>query len=254
MRSFFDGLNRQLDMITVAGIPKHVRLRGAITTLIEDGELKAGDQIAPEQQIARETGLSLGTVRKALSDLATEGVLVREHGRGTFVSFSRPAVNELHELLFVENPLDPPLPITFKLAERRLVEPDGMVKEVLGEGPACLVVRQMIVKDSIVCASRIYLSERHFPGFSDIPLFELDLNFKKFLSKRYGVITRSIEQFSRTENLDPDMCKILGCEKNSEGVVVNSIGRDTKGEIITYQVISIPPGKYYFAAPPRTVG
>src|SRR3981081_2848773 len=69
------------------GLPKHLQLSTAIVDLVRSGSLEAGDQIPSEQQLTQYLGRSLGTVQKALNRLAIDGWVLREHGRGTFVSY-----------------------------------------------------------------------------------------------------------------------------------------------------------------------
>jgi len=114
----YDRLNRDLGSASLPGVPKHVRLREAISTIIRDGLLKPGDQIPPEQTLTQASGLSLGTVRKALSDLAAEGLLIREQGRGTFVSQPRSPIEEVWQFRFVDHPEGELLPIAIELISR----------------------------------------------------------------------------------------------------------------------------------------
>ena len=51
-----------------------------------DGAWQPGQVLPSEMELAAETGVSQGTVRKALDALAGEKLLVRRQGRGTFVA------------------------------------------------------------------------------------------------------------------------------------------------------------------------
>lgn len=74
---------------------KHLRLKNAITAAIASGELSTGTQLPPEAELAAALSLSLGTVRRCLAGLVQEGIVTREHGRGTFVADQREALAEL---------------------------------------------------------------------------------------------------------------------------------------------------------------
>ena len=50
------------------------------------GEWRPGEPIPSEIDLASRYSVSQGTVRKAVSELAEERVLVRQQGRGTFVA------------------------------------------------------------------------------------------------------------------------------------------------------------------------
>lgn len=63
--------------------PLYQQVAEAIVSRIAVGEW--ADGLPSEQDIAREFGVSAGTMRKALSDLTKRGLLTRTQGWGTFV-------------------------------------------------------------------------------------------------------------------------------------------------------------------------
>ena len=58
-------------------VPLYQQLKDAILTQIENGELKNGQQIMPEQEMSEAYQISRITVRKALAELVDEGVFDR---------------------------------------------------------------------------------------------------------------------------------------------------------------------------------
>ena len=74
-----------------ANRPLYAQVRERLVDRIRSGEWKPGQLIANEFEIAAEFGVSQGTARKAISDLASEGLVVRRQGRGTFVVEHTPA-------------------------------------------------------------------------------------------------------------------------------------------------------------------
>ena len=56
---------------------------------IDEQKLREGDQLPTEAQLSTLAGVSLVTVRRALSELSSQAVLRREQGRGTFVARPR---------------------------------------------------------------------------------------------------------------------------------------------------------------------
>jgi len=67
-------------------MPVYFKLQSTIKEKIERGFWKPGDMIPSERQFAEENKLSIGTVKKAVSNLVHEGFLYRLQGRGTFVT------------------------------------------------------------------------------------------------------------------------------------------------------------------------
>jgi GntR family transcriptional regulator len=61
------------------------RIKYAIAESLRKNQWPKGKAIASETALSRRYGVSIGTVRKAVDELVKENVLVREHGRGTFV-------------------------------------------------------------------------------------------------------------------------------------------------------------------------
>lgn len=66
--------------------PLYLQVRDALLERIASGEWKAGTAIPNEADLAREFGVSSGTMRKALDMMEGERVLTRRQGRGTFVN------------------------------------------------------------------------------------------------------------------------------------------------------------------------
>ncbi|MDX2202251.1 MAG: GntR family transcriptional regulator [Hyphomicrobiaceae bacterium] len=66
--------------------PLYVQLREALIARIANGEWSSGQALPNELDIAREFELSPGTVRKALDWMVGAGIVVRQQGRGTFVT------------------------------------------------------------------------------------------------------------------------------------------------------------------------
>jgi len=66
--------------------PLYQQLQRALREAIENGVIAPEDALPPERDLAEMLGVSRITVRKAIDELAEEGLLVRKQGSGTFVS------------------------------------------------------------------------------------------------------------------------------------------------------------------------
>ena len=69
-------------------VPAYHRLRQAMIDKLINGDWAPGSRLPSERQLARETGLCVGTVRKAFETMTQHGYLVRIQGKGTFVAES----------------------------------------------------------------------------------------------------------------------------------------------------------------------
>jgi GntR family transcriptional regulator len=63
---------------------KQAQVRDAVLELI--GRLTVGEAIPAERRLAVELGVSRPTLRAAIDELVRDGLLLRRHGKGTFVS------------------------------------------------------------------------------------------------------------------------------------------------------------------------
>jgi len=64
----------------------YLQVRDALAERIATGAWKPGSAVANEIDLARELGVSAGTVRKALEMMEAQRLITRRQGRGTFVS------------------------------------------------------------------------------------------------------------------------------------------------------------------------
>ncbi|MFC6673221.1 GntR family transcriptional regulator [Marinobacterium aestuariivivens] len=60
--------------------PLYLQLQQRIRDAIRNGVLRYGDAIPPEREIAGTMGVSRVTVRRAIDDLVTEGLLIQRQG------------------------------------------------------------------------------------------------------------------------------------------------------------------------------
>lgn len=67
-------------------IPAYAQIEDQLAARIESGELRAGERLPPERELAKSVGVSRMTMRQALSSLAQRGLVERGVGRGTFVA------------------------------------------------------------------------------------------------------------------------------------------------------------------------
>lgn len=66
--------------------PLYDQIKVLITQSLIGGEWRPGDMIPSEIDLAQRYKVSQGTVRKAIDSLATENILIRRQGKGTFVA------------------------------------------------------------------------------------------------------------------------------------------------------------------------
>jgi GntR family transcriptional regulator len=66
--------------------PLYLQIKAVLIKGLDAGEWQPGDPIPSEIELAARFGVSQGTVRKAIDALATDNLVVRRQGKGTFVA------------------------------------------------------------------------------------------------------------------------------------------------------------------------
>lgn len=246
-----------------SGLPKHLQLSSSIVDLVKRGSLWAGDQIPPEQQLSHQLGMSLGTVQKALNRLAIEGWVVREHGRGTFVSYPDRATEDvwfyryLDHFHFRHPDTGETLPVYSTLIGRRLVEPDDRVRGRLGDDSRGFVeiVRRIEVGQEFSCRSLMYLGATRFAGLLSLPSHAFDnVNLKQIFSERFGAPTVDLFQSVRMAPLSPEDASFLKVESDSWVLVLEIFARTHCERPLSLQRVLIPPTRYSLDVSPPIVG
>jgi GntR family transcriptional regulator len=78
-------------------VPVWAQIEDALAARISDGELRIGDRLPAERELADQLHVSRGTIRQALDALAARGMVERGVGRGTFVASGKVEVR-LHDV------------------------------------------------------------------------------------------------------------------------------------------------------------
>lgn len=248
--------SRLADLATIAaafmqgfapGLPRYLQLQNAIIRLIQSGELRAGAQLPPDQQLTGALDVSLGTVQKAFAGLASDGWIRREHGRGTFIAQPRQPVTELWHYRFRDSHSDTMLPVYSRLLKRRHVAADERVRGALGEDPKGFIEIERLVDigGKFTCYSELYLPAGRFSRILEIPITAIEsVNLKKLFADEFGAPTISVEQSVRACLLEPDVAKLIGMPKRACGMVLEATAFTYGRAAISFQRIHIPQSDY----------
>lgn len=78
-----------------SGIPLYLQIKQQIKKLLEDGNLKEGEQLPTERDLSESLGVSRNTVSMAYKELVLEDIISSSSGRGTFIN---PKISEKNKL------------------------------------------------------------------------------------------------------------------------------------------------------------
>src|SRR3954469_18389272 len=112
------------------GLPAYKRIQDAIVKRLESGQLKPGDVVDSERELARIHGVSLMTARHALAALERDGMVVRRRGSGTFVAPPKIHFNKL--MSYTEQMSGRGVGVSSKLLSLGLIDSEQEVAARLG--------------------------------------------------------------------------------------------------------------------------
>ncbi len=110
-------------MPDTAALPLYLRIAETLIRDIRAGRLAEGARLPPERDMAREMGVSVGTLRRALDEMQAKGLLTRIQGSGNYI---RNATEPDHVYAFfrLERAEGGGLPTAELLSFHRLPKPD----------------------------------------------------------------------------------------------------------------------------------
>ncbi|MGK5732715.1 GntR family transcriptional regulator [Streptomyces sp. URMC 124] len=73
------------EALRYSGKPRYLQIADDLAEQIRTGSLAPGAQVPSESEVMGRYGVSQGTVRKAIAELRTAGLVETHHGRGTYV-------------------------------------------------------------------------------------------------------------------------------------------------------------------------
>jgi GntR family transcriptional regulator len=194
--------------ITDGVVPKHEQLRTILVRRITD-ELHPGDMLPGERQLSTDHGVSRITVRAAIGQLVNEGLLVRIHGKGTFVA-ARTARSRLHLASFTTDMRRLGLaPSTVVLSVERGVPPEDTIKALgLGAGEEAVRIRRLRLADGTpMSIDDAWYSAVVAPDLDACPLTG---SVYELLRERYGVAIDRAEQSVAATEADAEHAALLG--------------------------------------------
>lgn len=150
-------------------LPAYARLRDTLTARIAKGEWTPDQPIPSEARLAKEFDVSVGTVRKAVDGLVSEGLLERRQGSGTFVR--APSFNATLFRFFPMRELDgSPLsiPSSHMILRSRTRAPEEAA-EALRTDDVIKIVRLRSLADQPILFEEIYIPNSKFAGFEGLP-------------------------------------------------------------------------------------
>lgn len=171
-------------------VPIYLQLADWMRSQILGEQWPRGHQLIAEEDLVTLWGVSRGTIRKAIEKLVEEGLLVRVHGRGTFVSsqlVEQPLAEEL--ITFSEDLIARGIDFQTHVLQQDYIDPTARIANVLQMPPDERVFylnRVRVVEGEPVVVLDNYVYSPQCVGIEQVDFTRLRLF--ETLEETYGVL------------------------------------------------------------------
>lgn len=215
------------------GQPAYKRIQSSIRKRVEAGQLRPGDLVDSERELAKIHRVSLMTARHALADLAREGMVERRHGSGTFVAPPKIHFNKL--MSYTEQMTSRGLSAKSHIVSLGYVSKEPEIAARLALPPSGRMIKLERIRqasDEPFALEVCYLSVDDFSGLINAPLERVSLF--STLEREYGVeIAYADEEIDATA-ADPRTAELLNVPRGMALLRMRQLIYSTRGKAVVY--------------------
>src|SRR5712671_6815872 len=210
------------------GLPAYQRIQSGIRKRIESGQLRSGDAVASERDLAKLHQVSLMTARHALASLEREGIVERRRGVGTFVATPKIHFNKL--MSYTEQMSSRSL-----TAGSKVLDNENEASARLSLSPATRVIKIERLRHAAgepFALETCYLSAAEFPGLLDAPIGRESLF--GILERNYKIELGYADEEIDASAADPRIAEILSIPRRDPLLRIRQVIYSAKGQAIMY--------------------
>jgi DNA-binding GntR family transcriptional regulator len=224
---------------------KYTRLRAMLEAALQDGFWGDEGRLPTEHEIARMTGLSLGTIQRALRELVDEGRLVRTPGRGTFVTKAKYHLGEpFVNARFLTDDNSAVVPIDALLVSRGHLVKSGSWTKALNptDGGVFRVERIFDVNGDFNILHRFYFDPVRFPRFVKLSAKDFrSTNLRGLLARMHHLPVVTHHQTLRFYRFTVETCRLLQCRSGTRGLLESVTATIGDNDAVYFMELFIPP-------------
>lgn len=152
---------------SAAALPLYIQISELLTREIAAGRWVEGDRLPPESDLSATLGVAVGTLRKALAELDTRGLLERRQGSGTYIKQSSSLTDgtqskSIYEFFRLELLRGGGLPTATVIDFRKMPHPAFVPHFAAEKSNQCYRVLRLRSLNSLpVAIEEIYFDARH---------------------------------------------------------------------------------------------
>jgi GntR family transcriptional regulator len=231
----------------------YLQVRDRLRKDIASGRFKHGDIIPSESELAREYGVSQGTVRKAILDMTQQGVFYRKQGKGTFLDIGdtgKERRGKSQNLRFIEGPDSDLVNVKSTFLKSWIIPAEGDVANYLKlnkRAKVFCVERMGRVADQFSIYFISYLPQSLYRGLEKYTAEDFNRSsLWKMQHISFGFNIETREEFISAVAAEDTMARILTVKPGSPLLRIETRLTSFQGDIVEYRISHCQAGHLKF--------
>lgn len=206
--------------------PLYLQIKAVLEKSLEAGEWRPGEAIPSEMELAARFRVAQGTVRKAILALASDNLLVRRQGKGTFVATHTEEKASVFRFLRIRRDDGEDEYPASRLIDIRRGKASTEIARLLdlNAGDAVLLLRRVLdYAGQPVVLDDITLPAAAFKGLSKARVMDYHGSMYGLFETQFGIRMLKAEERLRAVSADPASASILGVAPGSPLLAVDRV-------------------------------
>lgn len=215
--------------------PLYRQVRETLIRRMVDGIWSPGQPLPSEIQLAAELGVSQGTVRKALDEMAAENLVVRRQGRGTFVARhdEERILFQFFKLVGDDGERHFPESRVLGIEKARATAAEAAALGLVRNGRVLRIRRLRTFDDTPLIAETMTLPEQLFPGLADAPVPN---NLYGLYGTRYGITVARAREKLKAVSVDAAGSVLLEVKEGTPALLIDRLAFGLNGTPVEWRV------------------
>jgi len=216
-------------------LPLYYQIKQNLLDIVTNGKFGPGDMLPSENEMGEFYGVTRLTVRQAVGELVSEGILVRERGKGTFVAqkkmthvmdradgFTERIRKTGHKPSTIVVSCEV-IPALTEFAEHLQISPDEFIYKL---------VRIRCIDDEPNMIQTSYLSKSKFPGLDEVDYSSHSLYSE--LEQRFGTLIVDLARVFEPVLLSKKDALLLSAKPGSPALLMEVYAYDQYGQRVEF--------------------
>lgn len=213
-------------------VPIYIKLAESIKSALNEGLLNEGDFLPTERKLCDYTDTSRVTIRKALELLEKDKIIVRQHGKGTFIADAAKEHLSFTKSFSQKIILSGRTPDTVWISKSLVDASEFLIEHfALQQNTKVFLLKRIRSVDS----SPISIEESYVPTDLIDSLDDVKLSLFDYFKER-GIIPAKMKSKVTAEVANEELVKVTGYDKSQPMLVIKNFVYAEDGAPIEYSI------------------